>query len=125
MVNQMNADRDRAAADRDKSKVDIDAAKADLVLARADERLAAVMLDFGKIKAPYAGVITRRNVNPGDYLQPGGGGSMNSAPLYVLEQVDTVRVFVGVPELSSGFIKDHDTASSASRPSPAGRSRGR
>ena len=68
------------------------------------------MVEFGKIKAPYAGVITRRNVNPGDYLQPGGGGGMQSAPLYVLEQVDPVRVFVGVPELSSGFIKDHDTA---------------
>ena len=30
-------------------------------------------VDYGQIKAPYDGVITQRNVSPGDYLQPGGG----------------------------------------------------
>jgi multidrug efflux pump subunit AcrA (membrane-fusion protein) len=111
MVSEAKATRDRAIADRDKAKVDIDAAKADLTVAQAEERLAKVFVDFGKIRAPYDGVITRRNVNPGDYLQPGGGGSSSPAPLYVLEQVDPVRVFVGVPELYSGFIKDQALAS--------------
>ena len=108
MVGEAVASRDRAAADRDRAKVDIDAARADLVVAQAEERLAKVMVEFGKIKAPYDGVITQRNVNPGDYLQPGGGAQ--APPLYVLEQVDPVRVFVGVPELFSGFIKDQDMA---------------
>jgi HlyD family secretion protein len=108
MVGEATASRDRAAADRDKARVDIEAARADLVVARAEERLAKVMVDFGQIKAPYDGVITQRNVNPGDYLQPGGG--TQSPPLYVLEQVDPVRIFVGVPELFSGFIKDQDLA---------------
>jgi multidrug efflux pump subunit AcrA (membrane-fusion protein) len=53
-------------------------------------------------------VITQRNVSPGDYLQPGGG--TNGRPLFVLEQIDPVRVFVGVPELASYFIHDKDTA---------------
>jgi multidrug efflux pump subunit AcrA (membrane-fusion protein) len=53
-------------------------------------------------------VITQRNVSPGDYLQPGGG--TNGLPLFVLEQTDPVRVFVGVPELASFFVHDQDTA---------------
>ena len=66
------------------------------------------LLDYGQIKAPYDGVITQRNVSPGDYLQPGGG--TNGRPLFVLEQTDPVRVFVGVPELASFFIHEQDTA---------------
>ena len=65
-------------------------------------------VEYGRIKAPYAGVITQRNVSPGDYLQPGGGN--NGRPLFVLEQVDPVRVFVGVPELASYFVHEGDTA---------------
>ena len=56
-------------------------------------------------------MITQRNVSPGDYLQPGGGGGGSQArPLFVLEQTDPVRVFVGVPELASYFVHEGDTA---------------
>jgi len=89
--------------------LNVEAARAELEVARADERLAQVNVDYGHIKAPYAGVITQRNVSPGDYLQPGGGGG-NSRPLFVLEQTDPVRIFVGVPELASFFIHEQDTA---------------
>ncbi len=108
LVVETTADRDRAIADRDKARVDVEAARADLEVAKADERLAKVLLDYGQIKAPYAGVITERNVSPGDYLQP--GGSTSGRPLFVLEQIDPVRVFVGVPELASFFIHEGDIA---------------
>ena len=49
-------------------------------------------------------MITQRNISPGDYLQPGGGN--NGRPLFVLEQIDPVRVFMGVPELASFFVHD-------------------
>jgi RND family efflux transporter MFP subunit len=108
LVDETNSDHERAIANRDRAVVDVDAARADLDVARADERLAKVNVDYGKIKAPYAGVITQRNVSPGDYLQPGVG--IGGRPLFVLEQTDPVRVFVGVPELASFFIKVGDTA---------------
>jgi multidrug efflux pump subunit AcrA (membrane-fusion protein) len=107
-VSETNSARDQAAADRDRAKVDVQAAHADLAVAQADEREARVIVEYGQIKAPYAGVITQRNVSPGDYLQPGGGA--NSRPLFVLEQTDPVRVFVGVPELASFFVHEQDTA---------------
>ncbi len=108
LVSETTADRDMAIANRDKARVDVEAARADLGVAWADERESKVNVEYGQIKAPYAGVITQRNVSPGDYLQPGGG--TNNRPLFVLEQIDPVRVFVGVPELASFFIHENDTA---------------
>jgi RND family efflux transporter MFP subunit len=108
MVSESTADRDRAIADREKARVDVEAARADLDVAKADQREAKVVVEYGRIKAPYDGVITQRNVSPGDYLQPGGGS--NGRPLFVIEQTDPVRVFVGVPELASFFIREGDTA---------------
>jgi RND family efflux transporter MFP subunit len=108
MVDEATSARDQADADLDRARVDVEAARADLAVAQADERQAKVLLDYGQIKAPYDGVITQRNVSPGDYLEPGGGS--NGRPLFVLEQNDPVRIFVGVPELASYFIHEGDTA---------------
>ena len=107
-VSEAKSARDQAAADRDRARVDVEAAKAQLAVAQANEREARVNVEYGQIKAPYPGVITQRNVSPGDYLQPGGG--TNGRPLFVLEQTDPVRVFMGVPELASFFVNEGDTA---------------
>jgi RND family efflux transporter MFP subunit len=104
MVHETMADYDKAVADRDEARVNVEAAEADLSVAKAAESQAKVVVDYGKIKAPYDGVITQRNVSPGDYLEPGMGP--RSLPLFILEQTDPVRVFVGVPELASHFITE-------------------
>jgi HlyD family secretion protein len=108
MVSEAKSSLDQAIADRERAQVDVEAARADLVVAQADEHLAKVNVDYGRIKAPLDGVITQRNISPGDYLQAGGGN--NARPLFVVEQVDPVRIFMGVPELASYFVHDQDTA---------------
>jgi HlyD family secretion protein len=108
MVSEMKSALDQALADRDRARVDVEASRADLVVAQANERQSKVVVEYGRIKAPFSGVITERNISPGDYLQPGGGN--NGRPLFVVEQVDPVRVFMGVPELASFFVHDQDTA---------------
>jgi HlyD family secretion protein len=108
MVSEMKSAFDQATADLERARVDVEAARADLVVAEANERETKVLVEYGRIKAPFNGVITQRNISPGDYLQPGGGN--NGRPLFVLEQVDPVRVFMGVPELASFFVHDNDTA---------------
>jgi HlyD family secretion protein len=108
IVSESTSERDQAIADRERARVDVEAARAALEVAKAEEREAQVVVDYGQIKAPYTGVITQRNVSPGDYLQPGGGA--NGRPLFVLEQTDPLRVFVGVPELASYFVHINDTA---------------
>ena len=107
MVSEAKSSLDQAIADRERAQVDVEAARADLVVAQADERLAKVNVEYGRIKAPFDGVITQRNISPGDYL-PGGGAY--GRPLFVVEQIDPVRIFVGVPELASYFVHDQDTA---------------
>jgi RND family efflux transporter MFP subunit len=108
MVSEMVSARDQASADLERARVDVEAARADLLVAQTDDRRAQVIVDYGHIKAPFNGVITQRNVSPGDYLQSGGGA--NGRPLFVIEQTDPLRVFVGVPELASFFIHNGDTA---------------
>ncbi|MGO9599677.1 MAG: efflux RND transporter periplasmic adaptor subunit [Isosphaeraceae bacterium] len=108
MVSEANSSLAQSVADRDRARVDVEAARADLSVAQANEREARVNVEYGQIKAPYDGVITQRNISPGDYLQAGGG--TNGRPLFILEQIDPVRVFVGAPELASFFIHDGDTA---------------
>jgi multidrug efflux pump subunit AcrA (membrane-fusion protein) len=107
-LSESKAARDQAEADRDRARVNVEATRAQFAVAGANEREARVNVEYGQIKAPYAGVITQRNVSPGDYLQPGGG--TNGRPLFVLEQIDPVRVFVGVPELASFFVNVGQTA---------------
>ena len=108
MVSEAVSAHVQSIADRDRAKVDVESAQSQLQIALAAEREARVLVEYGKIKAPYNGVITQRNVSPGDYLQPGAGSG--GRPLFVLEQTDPVRVFVGVPELASYFIHPGDTA---------------
>ena len=106
-VSEANSAKDQAIADLERARVDVEAARADLEVAKAQERETRVLVEYGHIKAPYNAVITQRNVSPGDYLQP---GVAQGRPLFILEQVDPVRVFVGVPELASFFIHEGDTA---------------
>src|SRR6202041_2102700 len=70
-VAEANSARDQATADLERARVDVEAAKADLEVAKANECETRVLVEYGHIKANYNGVITQRNVSPGDYLQPG------------------------------------------------------
>lgn len=53
--------------------------------------------------APYAAVVTERNVNRGDFVQP---ASVTTAkPLFTVARTDIVRVFVAVPEMDSPYVQ--------------------
>src|SRR5262249_21966960 len=59
-------------------------------------------LAYTKLTAPYDGVVTRRHINTGDFVQPATGAK--GEPLYVVERRDPVRVFVEVPEADAGWV---------------------
>ncbi len=54
------------------------------------------MLAFTRVVAPFDGVITKRNVNIGDLIDPGAG-----RPLFVLTQASSLRAYVYVPQAYS------------------------
>jgi HlyD family secretion protein len=93
-------------AQRDKSAADVRVAEARLRVARADRDRAAAILGYARIEAPYNGVLTRRGVDTGTYVQPPAGNSTVAAPLFEIARTDLVRIFVDVPEADAPLVKD-------------------
>jgi len=55
-----------------------------------------------QIRAPFNGIITARNVNPGAYVGPSGKGS--DQPLLTLQEQKKLRLVVSVPEAYTGYL---------------------
>lgn len=91
------------------AKADILAAEAnrDVAAAQVDVADAAVqevqaLLEYTKITAPFDGVITKRQVNPGELVQ--AAVTNRAMPLFTVQQLDTVRVMCDVPELQTAGV---------------------
>jgi HlyD family secretion protein len=95
----------KAKADRDKAVADVAADDARLDVARADARRHDALLGYTKIAAPFDGVVTRRDVDTGDYVHGVGKES-----LFRVARVDPVRVVVAVPEADAGLVAEGSPA---------------
>jgi len=62
-IGSADANRISAEAKRDKARTDITLAEAQQKAAEADERRLAALLKYTKLPAPFAGVVTWRNVD--------------------------------------------------------------
>ena len=91
----------KSRAERDKAEADVKTALSRRDVATANVRQHDAMLQYAKVRAPFDGVVTRRNVDTGHYLQPG-----KLEPLFVVAQQDRVRVSVEVPEADAALVKD-------------------
>src|SRR5438552_2984171 len=91
-----------------KAQADVDVAKARLAVAKADRVHVQTLLQYTKIPAPFDGVVTWRNVNTRDFVQPAAASKGDA--LFVVEKVDPVRVLVNVQELEAVWVRDGDTA---------------
>jgi RND family efflux transporter MFP subunit len=90
-----------------KAKADADAVAARLVVAESDVVQTRTMLGYTEIKAPFAGVVTKRNLDAGHYVQPTTG---SAEPLLVVVRTDRVRVFIDVPEMQAALVDPGDPA---------------
>jgi membrane fusion protein, multidrug efflux system len=63
---------------------------------------------FQKIVAPFAGIITARNIDNGDLVSAGTSGQ--PAPLFRIAQTDVVRIYVDVPQTHSRLITPGQSA---------------
>lgn len=96
------AGRDESAANRDRAQADVRVAQAKLQVAQADRRRLEALVDYTIIKAPFAGVVSRRNVDKGHFVQPASGNKGD--PLFVVVEMDPVRIFVDVPESDAVWV---------------------
>jgi HlyD family secretion protein len=98
----------QSEANIESAKADEVAAGARLGVAESNLAQAQTMLNYAQIKAPFDGIVTRRNIDTGHYVQSSHGSG--SQPLLVVCQADVVRVFVDVPEMEAAMVNIGDTA---------------
>jgi RND family efflux transporter MFP subunit len=78
-------------------------AQANLAAADANVRRLEQLEGFKDVYAPFTGVLTRRNVDPGALINAGAG--VAGRELFDLARVDPLRVFTNVPQAYAPFIK--------------------
>jgi RND family efflux transporter MFP subunit len=78
-------------------------AQANLQAADANVRRLEEMESFKNVYAPFSGVLTRRNVDPGALINSGAGAA--GRELFDIARVDPLRVYVSVPQAYSPNIK--------------------
>jgi len=86
------------------SRQDLDNANGDLAAKRAMTQSADAnvkrleeMESFKRVYAPFTGIITQRNVDPGTLINAGNGGTATKE-MFDLAQIDPMRVYVSVPQ---------------------------
>ena len=98
-VSQQQIDDRNATAEG--AKAQVDAAQQDL------ENYAA-KIAFKAVKAPFAGIVTARRVNVGDFIGANGADATQQStpqPLFTVDDVHDVRIFVSVPQTLSDVLK--------------------
>jgi membrane fusion protein (multidrug efflux system) len=100
VVTQQEVDQYQAAYDVQQSNVV--AAEATHGSSLASVRRLQDLKDFGILVAPFDGVVTQRTAEVGQLVT---AGTSMGQPLFKVAEVDTVRVFVNVPQLYAADIQ--------------------
>lgn len=85
---------DERASAYESARASLAAGEAAIASRKADVQRFESNRDFARIVAPFAGTITARNVELGDYVNGAGSGE----PLYRIADTRTLRAYVDVPQ---------------------------
>jgi membrane fusion protein, multidrug efflux system len=129
----------------DAMQANINAAKAAIASSEANVGSLKALQGFQKVFSPFAGVITARNVEVGSLISPGSGSSVStsvgtsassatlpgsgttptgtnapaaSGGLFQIARIDTLRIFISVPQAFASTIKPGQTANISVRELP-------
>jgi RND family efflux transporter MFP subunit len=86
-----------------------DEARAAMLQAKAALDQLQAMQSYKVIRAPFAGVVTARNVDPGALI-PQATAGVSVSPLLTLATLSPVRVYAEVPQSAAPFIQNGDPA---------------
>ncbi|QEG02707.1 Solvent efflux pump periplasmic linker SrpA precursor [Stieleria maiorica] len=89
------------------AEADLEAAQAETMIAERELEELQVMIDYATVRAPLAGIVSQRNVEPGD-LVGSGADQASTKPLFVISQIDKLRVRIPVPETEAAHINPGD-----------------
>jgi RND family efflux transporter MFP subunit len=86
--------------ERDAAEAAIASAQARVQVAMREAEYAEELLNYASIPAPYDGILTRRLVDTGAFVQPG-----KSEPLFMLARVDRLRIITDIPAPEASLVK--------------------
>jgi RND family efflux transporter MFP subunit len=90
----------RSRLKAEEANVKLSAANISAATAHAD--FSSTERSFQNVLSPFSGVITERNIDTGTLISSGSENS--KLPLYRLARIDTVKVFVDVPQYAARGI---------------------
>lgn len=67
---------------------------------------AEAMVQYATIRAPFAGVVTKRYANTGSMIQAGISSQTQAMPVVTLAQNDLLRLILPVPVSDAGSVRD-------------------
>jgi RND family efflux transporter MFP subunit len=98
--------RDRVAeAQVATAKASLSAAEQQLRVAQADREKVRALFAYAQIKAPFAGVVTKRYADTGSMIQTGISSQTQSMPLVTLAQENLLRLVIPIPESAVSKIR--------------------
>ena len=89
--------------ENDDQQTRVNSARASLEAGEAEVRRLESLQSFQKVVAPFSGVITSRSAEKGMLITAGSGAALPS--LFSIAQVDTLRIFLDVPQKYSVDVK--------------------
>lgn len=142
---QMLAGYNAAKATVDANRANINAARATVSANEANVQRLVYLQGFKRVTAPFVGIITARNVEVGSLINAGGDAGASSATgatptgvtmpgngttqtttgapamsggLFQIARIDTLRIFISVPQTYVSSIKEGQTAQVSIREFP-------
>ncbi|MBW8040557.1 MAG: efflux RND transporter periplasmic adaptor subunit [Planctomycetes bacterium] len=101
---------EQLAAENAISQQGLDEALSQFAIAKADTKVAEsevarmrTLLEYATITAPFDGVITSRNFDPGAFVRSAADGQ--TQPLFALAKTDKIRLIIHVPEPEVPFVR--------------------
>src|SRR5262249_10242833 len=108
-VNSAEANLGVEQARESKAEADVQSARARIQVAQANHKQAEILFDYRKLRAPFAGVITRRMADTGAFVQSAATGKPTAPFTLVRADEQTgvvkVRVVTDVPEPDTPWIQ--------------------
>jgi RND family efflux transporter MFP subunit len=100
---QRQSEFDARQADVHAAEAAVTAAGSDVDAASANVQRLLEMQSFHRVTAPFAGVITARNVDTGTLISAGGGASARA--LFNLAQIDRLRIYINLPQAFASSVR--------------------
>ncbi len=89
----------------DQNRTNVDAMKAAVQAGEANVQNLTVQKDFQQLKAPFAGIVTRRSTDVGALIS-----ASNGQELFRIDRTDILRVYVYVPQAYAAFVQEGSMA---------------